>query len=157
MSDSSRSQPVVAGASNKLVGIKPTDDEIKALLVGAKNIAIVGASDDQARPVYGVSQWLLDKTEYNLFFVNPRLKILFGHEVYATVMDIPEWVDIVVVFRKSADVPKVLEEALAARAKALWLQLGITNDASAMKANKSGLHVVQDRCIKIEYERLLLL
>lgn len=140
----------------RLVGPKPTDEELSNLLKSAKNIAIVGASDSPERPVYDVTLWLMDNTDYNLFFVNPRLKELFGHPVYPTLMDIPEWIDIVDVFRKSSDAPSVLDEAIAAKAKAIWLQLGISDDATMMRANKAGLHAVQDRCIKIDYQRLLL-
>lgn len=138
----------------KLVGIAPTDEELKNLLTHSKNIAIIGASDNPERPVYGVSMWLLDKTDYNLFFVNPRLKTLFGHVVYPTLADVPEWIDIVDIFRKSSDVPPILDESIAVRAKTFWMQLGITDDQSFMRANKAGLNAVQDRCIKIEYQRL---
>jgi len=132
-----------------------TDEEIRDLLTRSKNIAIVGASDDPHRPVYGVSEWLLDKTDYNLFFVNPRLESLFGFPVYPTLMDVPEWIDIVDVFRKPTDAPSVLEEAITAKAKSMWMQLGISNDEVMARGNKMGLDMVQNRCIKIEYERLL--
>jgi hypothetical protein len=141
----------------RLVGVNPTDEEIRELLQRSKNVAVVGASDNPERPVYGVSEWLLDKTDYNVFFVNPRLQTLFGYPVYPTLMDVPEWIDIVDVFRKSDDVPSVLEESITARAKSLWMQLGINNEASVLRGNKAGLDVVENRCIKIEYERLLLL
>ncbi len=72
-------------------------------------------------------------------------------------MDVPEWIDIVDVFRKSDDVPSVLEESITARAKSIWMQLGISDGASVMRGNKAGLDMVENRCIKIEYERLLLL
>jgi len=141
----------------RLVGVNPTDEEIRELLQRSKNVVVVGASDNPERPVYGVSEWLLDKTDYNVFFVNPRLQTLFGYPVYPTLMDVPEWIDIVDVFRKSDDVPSVLEESITARAKSLWMQLGINNEASVLRGNKAGLDVIENRCIKIEYERLLLL
>ena len=127
------------------------------MLQRSKNVAVVGASDNPERPVYGVSEWLLDKTVYNVFFVNPRFQTLFGYPVYPTLMDVPEWIDIVDVFRKSDDVPSVLEESITARAKSIWMQLGISDGASVMRGNKAGLDMVENRCIKIEYERLLLL
>jgi len=138
-----------------LLGLHSSDDEIRDLLTRSKNIAIVGASDDPHRPVYGVSEWLLDKTDYNLFFVNPRLDSLFGFPVYPTLMDVPEWIDIVDVFRKSADVPSVLDESITAKAKSMWMQLGVSDDSVMVRGNKAGLDMVQNRCIKIEYERLL--
>jgi predicted CoA-binding protein len=134
----------------------PTDEEIVELLRSAKSVAIVGASDNPERPVYGVSEWLLDNSHFDLYFVNPRLQTLFGHEVYPSIADIPEWVDIVDVFRNVADVPTVLDEAIAVKAKSIWLQLGLRDDVSANRAVKNGLQVVQNRCIKIDYKSLLL-
>jgi len=134
----------------------PTDEEVAELLRKAKTVAIVGASDNPERPVYGVSEWLLDNSHFDLYFVNPRLQTLFGHEVYPSIADIPEWVDIVDVFRNVADVPTVLDESIAVKAKSMWLQLGLRDDVSANRAVKNGLQVVQNRCIKIDYNSLLL-
>jgi predicted CoA-binding protein len=134
----------------------PTEEEIAELLRNAKTVAIVGASDNPERPVYGVSEWLLDNSHFDLYFVNPRLQTLFGHEVYPSIADIPEWVDIVDVFRNVADVPTVLDESIAVKAKSMWLQLGLRDDVSANRAVKNGLQVVQNRCIKIDYNSLLL-
>jgi uncharacterized protein len=136
--------------------VPPTDEEIAELLSKAKTVAIVGASDNPERPVYGVSQWLLDNSHFDLYFVNPRLQTLFGHKVYPSIADIPEWVDIVDVFRNVADIPAVLDESIAVKAKSMWLQLGLKDDLSANRAVKNGLQVVQNRCIKIDYNSLLL-
>ena len=119
-------------------------------------MAIVGASDNPERPVYEVSKWLLDNSHFDLYFVNPRMGTLFGHQVYPSLSDIPEWIDIVDVFRKASDLPLVTDEAIAVRAKSLWFQLGLQDDLAANKAVKNGLNVVQNRCIKIEYDSLLL-
>ena len=81
---------------------------------------------------------------------------LFGHQVYPSIADVPEWVDIVDVFRNVADVPTVLDEAIAVKAKAMWLQLGLRDDISANRAVKNGLQVVQNRCLKVDYNSLLL-
>ena len=139
-----------------IMWMPPGDDEITDLLRSAKTVAIVGASDNPERPVYGVSQWLLDNSHFDLFFVNPRLQNLFGHKVYPSIADIPEWVDIVDVFRNVADIPTVLDESIAVKAKSMWLQLGLKDDVSANRAVKNGLQVVQNRCIKIDYNSLLL-
>lgn len=139
-----------------IMWVAPTDEEIAELLRKAKTVAIVGASDNPERPVYGVSQWLLDNSHFDLFFVNPRLQTLFGHKVYPSIADIPEWVDIVDVFRNVADIPTVLDESIAVKAKSMWLQLGLKDDISANRAVKNGLQVVQNRCIKIDYNSLLL-
>ena len=134
----------------------PSDEEIAELLRNAKTVAIVGASDNPERPVYGVSEWLLDNSHFDIYFVNPRLQTLFGHQVYPSIADIPAWVDIVDVFRNVADVPTVLDESIAVKAKSIWLQLGLRDDVSANRAVKNGLQVVQNRCIKIDYNSLLL-
>jgi len=139
-----------------IMWVPPTDEEIAELLSKAKTVAIVGASDNPERPVYGVSQWLLDNSHFDLYFVNPRLQTLFGHKVYPSIADIPEWVDIVDVFRNLADIPAVLDESIAVKAKSMWLQLGLKDDLSANRAVKNGLQVVQNRCIKIDYNSLLL-
>ena len=139
-----------------IMWVAPTDEEIAELLRKAKTVAIVGASDNPERPVYGVSQWLLDNSHFDLYFVNPRLQTLFGHKVYPSIADIPEWVDIVDVFRNVADIPTVLDESIAVKAKSMWLQLGLKDDVSANRAVKNGLQVVQNRCIKIDYNSLLL-
>ena len=139
-----------------IMWMPPTEEEIAELLRNAKTVAIVGASDNPERPVYGVSEWLLDNSHFDLYFVNPRLQTLFGHEVYPSIADIPEWVDIVDVFRNVADVPTVLDESIAVKAKSMWLQLGLRDDVSANRAVKNGLQVVQNRCIKIDYNSLLL-
>lgn len=134
----------------------PNDEEIAELLRTSKTVAIVGASDNPERPVYGVSEWLLDNSHFDIYFVNPRLQTLFGHQVYPSIADIPAWVDIVDVFRNVADVPTVLDESIAVKAKSMWLQLGLRDDVSANRAVKNGLQVVQNRCLKIDYNSLLL-
>ena len=123
-----------------IMWMPPSDEEIAELLRSAKTVAIVGASDNPERPVYGVSQWLLDNSHFDLFFVNPRLQTLFGHKVYPSI----------------ADIPTVLDESIAVKAKSMWLQLGLKDDVSANRAVKNGLQVVQNRCIKIDYNSLLL-
>jgi len=139
-----------------IMWVPPTDEEITELLKNSKTVAIVGASDNPERPVNGVSEWLLDHSHFEIFFVNPRLDTLFGHKVYPSIAEIPEWIDIVDVFRNVADVPTVLDEAIAVKAKTLWLQLGLQDDLSANRAVKNGLKVVQNRCLKIDYNSLLL-
>ena len=139
-----------------IMWVPPTNEEIAELMRNSKTVAIVGASDNPERPVYGVSEWLLDNSHFDIFFVNPRLDTLFGHKVYPSIADIPEWIDIVDVFRKVSDVPTVLDEAIAVKAKTLWLQLGLQDDVSANRAVKNGLHVVQNRCLKVDYNLLLL-
>ena len=119
----------------------------------AKNVAIVGASDNPSRASYFVATYLLSASHFKLFFVNPRLDEILGQKVYKSLADIEEPIDIVDVFRKSEDIPGVLDEAIAIKAKTFWMQLGISNQEAAERGVAAGLNVVQDRCLKIEHAR----
>jgi predicted CoA-binding protein len=119
----------------------------------AKNVAIVGASDNPARASYFVATYLLSASHFKLFFVNPRLDEILGQKVYKSLADIEEPIDIVDVFRKASDIPGVLDEAIAIAAKTFWMQLGITDQASAERGVAAGINVVQDKCLKIEHAR----
>ena len=132
-------------------------ESLENLLTSAKAIAIVGVSDKADRPSNGVARYLLENSNYTLYFVNPALKELLGHPVYsslAEVLEVTPGIDIVDVFRKIEDMPAVLDEAIAVGAGAFWMQLGLRDDALANKATAAGMQVVQDKCIKIEHERI---
>ena len=131
-----------------------TPKEIPNLLRSAKTVAVVGISDKPDRPSFGVSQYLLENSEYEIFFVNPLVDEVLGKQVYKTLKDIPVHIDIVDVFRKPADCLQVLDEAIAIGAGAIWLQLGISVPEVAERGSATGLAVVMDRCIKIDYAAL---
>ncbi|MDT0170730.1 CoA-binding protein [Pseudarthrobacter sp. BRE9] len=131
----------------------PSAPERLALLRQAKSIAIVGASDKPSRASYFVATYLLSSTRYKVYFVNPVVKEILGQPTYASLADLPESPDIVDVFRKHDDLPGVLDEAVAAGAKTLWLQLGSWHEGVAAGAEAAGLNVVMDRCVKIEHAR----
>ena len=135
--------------------IRDDDAAIKAILRRVKTIAVVGASANEMRPSYFASLYL-QKKGYRMIPVNPRYagQQILGETVYASLADLPEPPDMVQVFRKPQEAPQVADEAIAAGARVLWLQLGIRNEQAAEKARASGLEVVQDRCPKIEYGRL---
>jgi len=127
------------------------------LLHSAKTIAIVGVSDKADRPSNGVARYLLENSNYTLFFVNPVLKELFGQPVFSSLEEVravSPVIDIVDVFRKIEDMPGVLDKAIAIGAGAFWMQLGLSDDLLAVKAIAAGMQVVQNRCIKIEHQRL---
>jgi predicted CoA-binding protein len=134
---------------------EPTNEDVKSLLTSAKNVAIVGISNKPDRASYQVAQWLQENSHFNLYFVNPVIDEVLGVKTYPSLADIPEKIDIVDVFRKAEDCPPVLEKAIAIGAKSIWLQLGIRNEDVAEKGDASGLQVVMDRCIKVDYDLLV--
>ena len=131
-----------------------TDAEIDALLAEAKTIAIIGASDRPDRASYGVMKFVQD-AGYRTIPVNPRItgEHVHGEFVWRDLAQIGEPIDIVDIFRKSDDVGPAVDEAIAAGAKAVWMQLGIANAEAAAKAEAAGLKVVEDKCLKIELAR----
>jgi len=131
-----------------------TSSEIPELLRSAKTIAVVGISDKPERPSYGVAQYLLENSHYELFFVNPLLENVLGQKVYKSLREIPVHIDIVDVFRKPEDCLAVLDESIEIGASAIWLQLGISVAEVDARGNAAGLTVVMDRCLKIDYAAL---
>ncbi|MFJ6003022.1 CoA-binding protein [Arthrobacter sp. NPDC092385] len=131
----------------------PSAPERLNLLRNAKSVAIVGASDKPSRASYFVATYLQSSSPYRLYFVNPVAKEILGQPAYASLKDLPEVPDVVDVFRKHDDLPSVLQETLDVGAKTLWLQLGSWHEDVARDAEKAGLNVVMDRCIKIEHAR----
>src|SRR6185436_9404581 len=121
----------------------PSDDELRALLTSASVIAIVGASSSKGRPSNGVMQNLL-AAGYHVVPVNPNEREVLGQRAYASLAEIPFAVDIVNVFRRSEYTEAIAAEAVAISARALWLQLGVINEAAATRAKAAGLIVVMD-------------
>ncbi|MGJ9403382.1 CoA-binding protein [Arthrobacter sp. KK5.5] len=131
----------------------PSAPERLNILRNTKSIAIVGASNKPSRASYFVATYLLSSTRYKVYFVNPVLDEILGQPVYKSLADLPETPDLVEVFRKHDDLPGVLDEAVAVGAKTIWLQLGSWHEDVAADAEKAGLNVVMDRCVKIEHAR----
>jgi predicted CoA-binding protein len=136
----------------------PPDDAVRALLSLGKTIAVVGASPNPARPVYGVMAYML-RAGYRLIPDNPGHAghEILGRHVYARLADIPDPVDIIDIFRRQSALAGVVDEALALspRPKAIWMQLGLRDEAAAATAEAAGITVVMNRCIKVEHARLL--
>jgi uncharacterized protein len=133
----------------------PDTREIRDLLSHARTVAVVGLSDREYRTSHAIAN-ALQGFGYRIFPVNPNLSgQVLGEEPYATVEDIPEQVDIVDVFRRSEKVMPVAEDAVASGAKVLWMQSGVVNEEAAAYAREHGLTVVMDRCIKVDYARLV--
>ncbi|HMT43652.1 MAG TPA: CoA-binding protein [Chakrabartia sp.] len=131
------------------------DTAIKALLESTRTIALVGASPKAERDSNRVMGFLLAQG-YRVIPVNPGLagQSIHGQTVMATLADIGEPVDLVDIFRNSDAADETVDEAIAAGAKAVWMQLGVVNATAAARAEAAGLQVVMDRCPKIEIPRL---
>jgi uncharacterized protein len=126
---------------------------LRRILKDSRVIAVVGLSADWYRPSYFAAKYMQEHG-YRVIPVNPKYESILGEKCYPSVRDIPERIDIVDVFRKTEDVMPVAEDAIAVRAKVLWQQLGVRNEAAAAKARGAGLETVLDRCVKIEHGRL---
>ena len=134
---------------------EPYDDEyLQDILSSIKTIAMVGASPDKTKFSYGVLR-VLSETGYDMIPVNPRpnLKEIRNLRVYPSLKSIERPVDMVEVFRKSEDLYKITEEAIAINAKVLWAQIGVIDHDAAKLAEEAGLKVVMNRCPKIELFR----
>mgnify|MGYP002652490055 CR=1 FL=1 len=133
----------------------PGAKERLRILRRARSIAIVGFSTNPARASYFVGTYLVQSTDYTVYFVNPNAagRTALGQPIHAALTELPETPDIVDVFRKPADIPAVVDDAVAAGAWGLWIQLGIRNEQAARDAEAQGLTVVMDRCLKIEHAR----
>lgn len=127
---------------------------IRALLEGARTIAVVGLSDDPSRPSYGVAQ-AMQRYGYRIVPVNPALREALGEQAYPSLSALPFPVDIVDIFRRPEHVMALVEEAIAIGAPAVWMQLGVSHPAAVRRAVEAGLTVVAERCIKVERARLL--
>ena len=124
------------------------------LLKSYRSIAVVGLSSRPDRPSYGVARYL-QAQGYRIIPVNPRETEVLGEKAYPDLCSIPEPVEVVDIFRPPRHVPRVVAEAIAIGAKAIWMQLGIVHEAAARRARAAGLAVVMDRCMAIEHRRLI--
>ncbi len=134
--------------------INPSEEQIRALLERARTIAVVGLSGKPYRPSHHIAR-NMQAFGYRIIPVNPNLDAVLGERAYACLADIRMRVDLVNVFRAPEHVRGVVEDCLAARMKALWLQDGVVDAQAALKARHAGMMVVMDRCIYRDYLRLM--
>lgn len=128
----------------------PDRKQIGEWLKAYKTIAVVGLSDNPQRTSYQIAE-AMQQAGYRIIPVNPNVSSVLGEKSYPSLLDIPEPVDIVNVFRRSEHTPDVAREAIQIKPKLLWLQLGISHEETARLAEEAGLPLVMDRCIKVEH------
>ncbi|MBX7252726.1 MAG: CoA-binding protein [Candidatus Promineofilum sp.] len=127
---------------------------IQRILRTAKHVAVVGLTDDPTRPSHFVPAYL-QANGYHIIPINPTLSgTVLGETVYASLADAPGPIDVVQIFRRSDEVGPIVEQAIAAGAKAVWMQLGISNEEAAAVAHAAGLDVVMNQCMKVQHSRL---
>jgi len=127
-------------------------ERITRLLQTAKTIAVVGLTDSPLRPSYGVSSYMQSQG-YRIIPVNPNVSESLGERAYSTLLEVPDKIDIVNIFRRPEAVPEVVDQAIELRVPAIWMQEGVIHEAAAEKARKAGIFVVMDKCILKEHRR----
>ncbi len=132
--------------------------EIDSVLKNYKNIAVVGLSRDTNKASHRVARYL-QSAGYRVIPVNPFAEEILGEKAYNSILDVPEPIEIVDVFRPSEDVPTIVEEAIQLKKKlgtpnVIWMQLGIVNEEAAKRAREAGFTVLMNRCIMVEHSRL---
>ena len=121
-------------------------DPVTDLLKRSKTIAVVGLSNSPLRPSHGVSAYM-QTHGYRIIPVNPNIKGSLGEKAYASLLDVPERIDIVNIFRRSEFVEEVVDQAIQLKVPAIWMQEGVINEKAAEKARNAGIFVTMDHCI----------
>ncbi len=127
--------------------------EEKDILTAGKAVAVVGISSKSEKASHIVGKYLKEHG-YRVIPVNPNEKEVLGEVCYPALTSVPEPVDVVDIFRRSEDVPPIVDEAIRMKAKAIWMQEGVVNEEAAARARAAGLKVVMDRCMRKEHIRL---
>jgi uncharacterized protein len=131
-----------------------SDSQIKEIYQ-LKNVAVVGVSKNEEKPSYQVPRYLIEHG-YNVIPVNPTVTEVLGRKCYPNVAAINERIDVVDVFRRSEDIPAIIEDVLKKKdgIKVFWMQPGIYNEDAERKAKENGIDVIYNRCMMVEHERL---
>lgn len=130
-----------------------TREDVERILRTTKTIAVVGLSDKPDRESYEIASYL-QQQGYRIIPVNPRITETLGERAYPDLRAVPERVDVVQIFRRSEDVPPVVEDAIAIGAPVVWMQSGIVNEEAAARAESAGLVVVMDACLRSAHRAL---
>ena len=139
-----------SSVENELRAMPVAGDPITLILKTSRTIAVVGLSNRQHRPSYGVANYL-QTSGFRIIPVNPNENEILGEKCYARLEDIPVPVDIVDIFRRSEFVPEIVESAIAIGARGVWMQEGVIHPGAAERARSAGLSAVMDRCILKEH------
>ena len=129
----------------------PASDPIADLLKNAKTIAVVGLSDSPLRPSHGVSAYM-QTHGYRIIPVNPAISEALGEKSYPTLLDVPEKIDIVNIFRRPEYVEEIVDQAIQLKVPAIWMQEEVVHQKAAEKARKAGIFVLMDSCILQEHQ-----
>lgn len=127
-------------------------ETVKKILEEYRTIAIVGISDKPERPSFRVASYL-QAQGYRIVPVNPRLTEVLGEEAYPDLLSIPFEIDVVDIFRRSEDVPPIVDAAIEKGARAVWMQEEVISEESALKAKETGLDVIMDLCMLKEHKK----
>lgn len=125
-------------------------DPVTELLTRARTIAVVGLSNDPLRPSHGVSAYMQSQG-YRIIPVNPQIESSLGEKAYASLLEVPEKIDIVNIFRRPEFVEEIVDRAIQLKVPAVWMQEGVIHQKAADKARQAGIFVVMDRCILQEH------
>jgi predicted CoA-binding protein len=125
-------------------------DPVTELLTRARTIAVVGLSNDPLRPSHGVSAYMQSQG-YRIIPVNPQIESSLGEKAYASLLEVPEKIDIVNIFRRPEFVEEIVDQAIQLKLPAVWMQEGVIHQKAADKARQAGILVVMDRCILQEH------
>ena len=129
------------------------DQMMRDILLSTNTVASVGLSSNDEKESYWIV-FFLKEMGYRMIPVNPKATEIFGEKAYPSLLDIPDKVDVVQIFRKPEDVPPIVEDAIKIGAKVVWMQEGIVNEEAARMAREAGLQVVMDACMRATHKRL---
>ncbi|MGQ9734610.1 MAG: CoA-binding protein [Candidatus Bipolaricaulia bacterium] len=130
-----------------------TDEEIRKILSEARTVAVVGCSRDPEKDAHRVPRYLQEQG-YKIIPVNPQAGEILGERAYPSLAELERRADIIEIFRPSEEAYRIVQEAIKLRPKAIWMQLGIVDEAAAKLAEEHGIEVVMDRCMMVEHRRL---
>lgn len=133
--------------------MNPEAQTIACLLAEAETIAVVGLSDDPSRTSHRIAAYM-QEAGYRVIPINPRIESALGEKAYSSLGEVEERVDIVNVFRRSEDIPALVDEAIEKHPRAFWMQKGISNPASARRLEDAGVTTIQNLCIKTAHREL---